>query len=246
MDLLTFVGIVFGSFAIILGQFLEGGHIGSLVNGPALLIVLGGTIGAVMIETPFCVFKRSMKIIIWIFLPPKIDLQGQIDKLVTWSYVARQQGLLSLESAMELEEDELAKKGLSLLVDGGGANIIRTVLKLELENKMDYELQAAKVFESMGGYAPTIGIIGAVLGLIHVMNNLSDPGKLGSGIAVAFVATIYGVGMANLFLLPLANKLHQIIINQNKYGEMLIEGLVGISEGENPKLIELKLKGYNK
>jgi chemotaxis protein MotA len=157
---------------------------------------------------------------------------------------ARKEGLLGLESVADLERDDYARKGLQLLVDGAEPEAIRSILEVDLYNQEGRDIQAAKVFESMGGYAPTIGIIGAVMGLIHVMGNLADPSKLGSGIAVAFVATIYGVGFANLLLLPIASKIKAVALRQSRYREMLLEGILSIAEGENPRSIELKLQGF--
>lgn len=158
--------------------------------------------------------------------------------------VARKEGLLGLEAVADAEPDPYARKGLQLLVDGAEPESIRSILEVDLYTQEARDIQAAKVFESMGGYAPTIGIIGAVMGLIHVMGNLADPSMLGSGIAVAFVATIYGVGFANLLLLPMGNKLKSIALRQSRYREMLLEGILSIAEGENPRSIELKLQGF--
>jgi chemotaxis protein MotA len=158
--------------------------------------------------------------------------------------VARKEGLLGLENAADKERDLFIRKGMQLLVDGSEPEVIRAVLEVELDIREQRDIQAAKVFEGMGGYSPTIGIIGAVMGLIHVMQNLADPSKLGSGIATAFVATIYGVGLANLFLLPFGNKMKTLALNKSQYREMLIEGIVSIAEGENPRNIESKLQGY--
>ncbi|MBX9755849.1 MAG: flagellar motor protein, partial [Pseudomonadaceae bacterium] len=190
------------------------------------------------------VLKRSGVVIRWIFLPPKIDLPGGIARVVGWSMTARKEGLLGLESVADLEQDDYARKGLQLLVDGAEPEAIRSILEVDLYTQEGRDIQAAKVFESMGGYAPTIGIIGAVMGLIHVMGNLADPSKLGSGIAVAFVATIYGVGFANLLLLPIASKIKAVALRQSRYREMLLEGILSIAEGENPRSIELKLQGF--
>ena len=185
-----------------------------------------------------------MGILRWIFFPPRIDLIGGINRVVGWSMVARKEGLLGLESVADAEPDPYARKGLQLLVDGAEPESIRSILEVDLYTQEARDIQAAKVFESMGGYAPTIGIIGAVMGLIHVMGNLADPSMLGSGIAVAFVATIYGVGFANLLLLPAGNKLKSIALRQSRYREMLLEGILSIAEGENPRSIELKLQGF--
>ena len=244
MDVLSLIGIVLAFVAILGGNYLEGGHVGALVNGPAALIVIGGTLGAAFLQAPVHVLKRSGVVVRWIFLPPKIDLPAGIARVVSWSMTARKEGLLGLESVADLERDDYARKGLQLLVDGAEPEAIRSILEVDLYTQEGRDIQAAKVFESMGGYAPTIGIIGAVMGLIHVMGNLADPSKLGSGIAVAFVATIYGVGFANLLLLPIASKIKAVALRQSRYREMLLEGILSIAEGENPRSIELKLQGF--
>lgn len=244
MDVLTLIGIILAFVAIIGGNFLEGGHLGALLNGPAALIVLGGTLAACLLQTPMSAFKRAIQIFIWILFPPRIDLAGGIDRVVSWSLTARKEGLLGLESVADGEPDPYSRKGLQLLVDGAEPEAIRGILEVDFLTQESRDIQAAKVFESMGGYAPTVGIIGAVMGLIHVMGNLADPNQLGSGIAVAFVATIYGVASANLILLPVANKLKAVAIRQSRYREMLLEGLLSIAEGENPRSIELKLQGF--
>lgn len=244
MDLLTIIGIVLGFGSILFGQFLEGGHVSSLVNGPAVLIVLGGSIGAVMVQTPMNIFLRSLRILSWMFFPPKVQAAESIEKIVNWSNIARKEGLLGLEAVVEAEDDIFAKKGLQLLVDGSEPDVIRSIMEVELDTKEHRDVQAAKVYEGMGGYCPTIGIIGAVLGLIHVMQNLADPSALGSGIATAFVATIYGVGLSNLLLIPIGNKLKALVQVQTQSRSMIVEGLISIAEGENPRNIETKLQGY--
>ena len=180
----------------------------------------------------------------WTFFPPKVHNTEVIAKLVSWSNIARKEGLLGLENIEEAEQDPFTRKGLQLLVDGSEPENIRNILEVEITTKEHYDIQAARIFESMGGYSPTIGIIGAVMGLIQVMGNLSDPSKLGSGIAVAFVATIYGVGAANLLFIPIANKLKNIVHTQSQFREMVVEGMVSIAEGENPRNIETKLFGF--
>ncbi|MEJ2344750.1 MAG: flagellar motor protein [Gammaproteobacteria bacterium] len=244
MDILTIVGVVVAIGAIIGGNMLEGGHVESLMQLTAFIIVLGGTLGAILVQTPMSVFFRALRILLWLVFPPKLKAQEAIEKIVSWSNIARKEGLLGLESITETEEDAFARKGLQLLVDGSEPETIRGILEVELATKEHGDTQSAKVFESMGGYSPTIGILGAVMGLIHVMNNLADPSKLGGGIAVAFVATIYGVGSANLFFLPMSNKLKSVIHDQTQFREMVIEGIISIAEGENPRNIESKLQGY--
>ena len=244
MDVLSLIGVILAFVAILGGNYLEGGHVGALLNGPAALIVIGGTLGAAFLQAPLNVLKRSGVVVRWIIIPPAIDLAGGIARVVGWSMTARKEGLLGLEPLADIEPDNYARKGLQLLVDGAEPEAIRSILEVDLYTQEGRDIQAAKVFESMGGYAPTIGIIGAVMGLIHVMGNLADPSKLGSGIAVAFVATIYGVGFANLLLLPIANKIKAIAMRQSRYREMLLEGILSIAEGENPRSIELKLQGF--
>jgi len=244
MDFLSIVGLLVGISAILFGQYLEGGTISTLVNGPAMLIVLGGTLGAVMLQSPFPIFMRSVRMSTWVFVAPKHQMEKTIDKIVSWSNIARKEGLLGLENIEESEQNLFARKGLQLLIDGSEPENIRSILDVEIETKERFDLQAAKIFESMGGYSPTIGIIGAVLGLIQVMGNLSDPSKLGNGIAVAFVATIYGVGAANLLFIPIANKLKNLVAEQVQYRDMIVEGMVSIAEGDNPRNIETKLLGY--
>ncbi|MDD1508435.1 flagellar motor protein [Pseudomonas sp. CNPSo 3701] len=244
MDVLSLIGVILAFVAILGGNFLEGGHASALLNGPAALIVIGGTLGAALLQTPVAVFKRAVSILRWIFVPPRIDLAGGIDRVVNWSMTARKEGLLGLEAVADGESDPYARKGLQLLVDGAEPEAIRSILEVDLYTQESRDIQAAKFYECMGGYAPTIGIIGAVMGLIHVMGNLADPSLLGSGIAVAFVATIYGVAIANLLLLPIGNKLKSVAMRQSAYREMLLEGILSIGEGENPRSIELKLQGF--
>ncbi|MEB3735419.1 flagellar motor protein [Halopseudomonas pachastrellae] len=244
MDILSIIGVILAFVAIIGGNYLEGGHASALLNGPAALIVIGGTLGAAFIQTPLTVFKRALVILRWIVFPPSNRLREGISQVINWSTIARKEGLLGLESLADLEADPFARKGLQLLVDGSEPEALRSILEVELVNREHADLMAAKVYESMGGYSPTIGIIGAVMGLIHVMGNLADPSRLGAGIAVAFVATIYGVALANLFLLPVAAKLKAVVMQESKYREMMLEGLLSIAEGENPRSIEMKLEGF--
>lgn len=244
MDILSIIGILVSFSAVLLGTILDGGELGSLVNAPALVIVLGGTLGATLLQFPSAIFIKSMKMFWWVLKPNKMNLQGQINKIIKWSVLARKEGLLGLENEMPREKDPFSQKGLQLLVDGNEPEVIRDTLELELDSRENSDLQAARLYEAMGGYAPTIGILGAVMGLIHVMQNLTNPELLGQGIATAFVATIYGVGSANLIFLPVANKLKTHIFLATQAREMMVEGIVCIAEGENPRNIELKLNGY--
>lgn len=244
MDILSILGVILGFAALIGGNFLEGGTLSSLLNGPAALIVLGGTLGAAMLQTPKVHLKRALRIFPWIFRPPVNAFKGGIDQIVRWSTTARKRGLLGLEEIADAERDPFARKGLQLMVDGNEPEVIRRVMENELVLGEQRDHDAVRFYESMGGYSPTIGIIGAVMGLIHVMRNLADPEQLGPGIAVAFVATIYGVALANLFLLPVANKLRMCINERSHYRELMIEGIIAIADGENPRAIEMKLNGY--
>jgi chemotaxis protein MotA len=244
VDLISIAGLLLGVSAIVGGQILEGGHIGSLIQVTAFFIVIGGTMGAVMLQSTLPVFLNGMRLLKWVIVPPQAHPQELIEEILHWSNIARKGGLLALEPLIDDLSDPFKRKGLQMLVDGAEPDKIREALEVEIDTYEEHQRQAAKVWESAGGYAPTIGILGAVMGLIHVMENLSDPSKLGSGIAVAFVATIYGVGSANMLFLPVANKLKVLIGHQVTVREMLIEGLGSIANGENPRIIETKLQGY--
>jgi chemotaxis protein MotA len=244
MDILSIVGFVLAFVAIIGGSILKGSGVKALLGAAAFVIVVLGTVAAILLQTPLATFMRMLKIIGWVFKPPAADAHAIIEKLVEWSNIARKQGLLGLESAVEQEPDEFVKKGLQSLVDGGEPDAIRAVMEVELETRQHFDNAAAKVLEGMGIYAPTLGIIGAVMGLMAVMQNLNDPSKLGHGIAAAFIATIYGIGLANLFFLPMASKLKAIVQHQSQIRQMTIEGIIAIAQGENPRNIESKLKGY--
>ncbi len=244
MDILSIIGVVLALIAIIGGAILKGSSAGALVGSAAFVIVVVGTLAASLVQTPMSTFIRAWKIISWVFMPPAADPTAMIEKIVEWSNVARKQGLLGLEPAVEQEKDEFLKKGLQSLVDGGEPEAIRSSMEIQLDTMEHFDTQAAKVFESMGIYSPTLGIIGAVMGLMAVMQNLNDPSKLGHGIAAAFIATIYGIAFANLLFLPMSNKLKAVIHGQMQVRTMVIEGLIAIAQGENPRNIESKLQGY--
>jgi len=243
MDFLSVFGILVALAAVLLGQHLEGGHVGMLLNGPAILIVVGGTLGATMLQSPLPVFVRALAMLKWIIVPPRRELDKTHKELVQWSRIARKDGLLGLENIVRKVRNNFARKGLQLLIDGNDAEVIRETLELDSLAREMRDLQAARVYEGMGGYAPTLGILGAVIGLIHVMNNLSEPSLLGEGIAVAFVATIYGVGLANLMFIPAGNKLKALIREESREQEMIMVGMIAIAEGENPRIIDSRLQG---
>ena len=240
MDWLSLIGMMLGVAAIVLGNIAEGGLTSALINGPAAIIVFGGTFAAVLVQTPYSVLKQTMVRSFWLFFPPRYNLHDLLETLCQWGQTARKEGLMGLETIANVEPSLLAKKGLNLLADGQTPSAIRSSLELDLYKEEDAGMQAAHVYESLGGYAPTIGIIGAVLGLMQVLGKLSDPDLIGPGIATAFVATIYGVASANLFFLPLAQRLKHLIRQQYLYNELTIEGLVAIAEGEHPNSIRYR------
>jgi len=244
VDRLSFAGLVIAILAIYIGFSLDGGEIGALFELPAFIIVVGGTLGAVMLQSSFIQFTHALSLLKWVFFPPTYDVEQGIDDIVSWAEKARESGYLSLEEiALEIE-DSYTQKGLNSLVDGIDIEHFRNSLELDLDIYREHSLRSANVYEAMGGYSPTIGILGAVLGLIHAMSNLTQPDLLGQGIATAFIATIYGVGFANLLYLPIANKIRAIIHQQTMYREMISEGLIAIANGDNPHAIENRLSAF--
>jgi chemotaxis protein MotA len=244
MDILTLIGFVFAILAIVVGSILKGAGLKALVSGAAFMIVVVGTLAAIFIHTPLRVFRHGMRMFVWVIRPPAMNARALISRFVEWSQLARKQGLLGLEPSIEKELDPFVKKGLQLVVDGTEPEQIRAIMDVELSVREHADLGGAKVFEGMGIYSPTLGIIGAVLGLMAVMQNLADPSKLGAGIAAAFTATVYGIGLANLLFLPTSAKLKAIVAHQSQVREMMIEGFISIAMGESPRAIESKLLGY--
>ena len=244
MDILSIGGIVLAISAILGGQILEGGHPGSILQATAFIIVMGGTVGAVMVNYPMAIFMKAIGNAKMVFFNAHVDTKATIAKIVELATLSRKQGLLALEGQLKTMEDPFLKKGVQLVVDGTEAKAIREILEVEVEVFEEQNNLTGKVYESLGGYSPTVGIIGAVLGLIHVMENLADPSKLGGGIATAFVATVYGVGAANLFFLPMGGKIKLKTKELVLARTVVIEGLVSLAQAENPKMIEEKLNGY--
>ena len=244
MDIATIIGIVLALGSILGGQVLEGGHPGSIIQLTAFVIVMGGTLGAICVQNPLSVVLKGVSLLKLSLKDSKHDNKGTIMTIIELANVSRKQGLLALEGKLKDIHDPFFRKGVQLIVDGTDPKAVHEILEIDVEFQEEEGLKAAKVWEAAGGYAPTIGIIGAVLGLIHVMENLADPSKLGSGIAVAFVATVYGVGAANLFFLPLASKLKFKLKEEAASRVMIIMGLVGLAQGENPRLLQEKLEGY--
>ena len=244
MDAIGIIGFLIALAALLVGQHLEGGQWESLANLPAFIIVFGGTLGAVIVETPYYALNRAISILKWVIYPPSRSKNQITKNLVAWSRIARKEGFLALEGMTSKAHDPFTAKGLQMLVDGHDAEVIKDVLEQEIDSREDMDRAAANVYESMGGYSPTIGIIGAVLGLIQVLGNLTEPDKLGAGIAVAFIATVYGIAFANFLFLPIAKRLQSIIIQESSHREMILEGILSISRGENPRHLEEKLKSF--
>lgn len=244
MDFTTIGGLIFGIATILVGQALEGGHAGSLVQGAAAVIVFGGTIGATAVAFPMRDFLRGLKMGAMALKDKGHDLAPLMQQIVELAGVARRDGVLALEQRLAGIEDPFLKRAVGFLVDGVDATVAREALEAEIAAAYDEGVVGAKVYEAAGGYAPTVGILGAVLGLIHVMENLSDPSKLGSGIATAFVATVYGVGAANLFFLPMGTKLKRKMVLERERKTLIAEGVLAIQQGLNPRVLEEKLKAY--
>ncbi len=244
MDFATLGGLIFSLGCILGGQALEGGHAGSLMQLTAFIIVLGGTIGAVSVGSPPALIKDGAAMIKLALFPPKDDTAKLTGELLELATLARKEGVLALEPKLAELEDPFFKRALQMIVDGVDRAVTRDILEADAIHAAKSELAAAKLWEQAGGYSPTVGILGAVLGLIHVMENLSDPSKLGGGIATAFVATVYGVGTANLFFLPVANKLKLRIQNAKDRKILVIEAALGIQEGLPTSVLAEKLTSY--
>lgn len=246
MDWGSLAGIVLALGGILVGQVLEGGHLRSLVQPAAFIIVMVGTIGAVILQSGLPVFVRGVVMARHIFTPVDEDNSAIQSEMVHWSMVARREGFLQLEQYIDHVKDPFIRQGLRYIVDGVDPIKMRDLLEEEITSWEARERAAARIWEAAGGYSPTIGILGAVLGLIHVMENLSDPSKLGAGIAVAFVATVYGVGFANLIFLPVGNRLKMMIGQEVRKREMLTEAFFMMAAGENPRMIEERMKIFQK
>jgi len=244
MDKGTIGGIVLAGGAILLGLILEGGKIGQILQPTAALIVFGGTLGAVLVQFPLNVVLIAGAGLANVIFEPKSDALSVIKEIVKIAHQARKEGIVSLDRDLGKIENPFLKKSLMLAIDGTEPAELRKMMELELEKQAEYEEDVPKVFESAGGFSPTIGIIGAILGLIQVMQHLDNIDEVGRGIAVAFVATVYGVGLANLILLPCAGKLRIRIREAQIAREMMLEGVISILEGLNPRVIETKLNGF--
>lgn len=244
MDKTTVPGIAFSIGMILLGQKLEGGHAGSLLQLTAFMIVVGGTIGAVLVSYPLAEVLAGVKAFKIALQEKPNDMVSLMQQLVELATIARRDGVLALEGKMNEIQDPFLKRSLGFLVDGVEASVARNTLETEIEVEAEEGNVSAKLWGDFGALCPTVGVLGAVLGLIHVMENLDNPSALGPGIAVAFVATVYGVGVANLIALPVSNKIKRKISLEKERKVLIAEGVLSIQEGLNPRILEEKLKSF--
>ncbi len=244
MDIFAVIGCFLGIGLILLGQAMEGGNIGQLLQITAAFIVLGGTSGAIVLSFPMPTIQSAIAMLHDVFFPPQSDYEGLVTEIGGFATKARKEGIIALEKEANNASDALLALGLGAVADGTDPTLVRDMMENQLNQLEAKVANAAKVYESFGGYSPTLGIIGAVMGLIQVMQNLSDPSKLGAGIAVAFVATIYGLFAANLVMIPLGTRIKFIYQKVFLYKEMIIEGVLSIQAGESPVLIERKLRSF--
>lgn len=244
MDLASIIGVILGMVAILGGNALEGGHLDSLMQLTAALIVLGGTFGAVLYSNSIHDIKVGLRYFGKTFFDSHTDMKKNLDEIIQCAQIAKKESILSLEKRLNTIENDFFRDAISTVIDGIDPVMVRDIFETRMQKEEEEIAAGAKVWTDAGGFAPTIGIIGAVLGLIHVMNNLSDPSKLGPGIAVAFVATVYGVGSANLFFLPAGNKIKKKAHHHVAERQALLEGALMIGAGINPKVVERKLRAY--
>lgn len=244
MDRATILGLILGFGGILLGNYFEGGHVASLVQSTAFIIVMTGTFGAVLVSNKSKDIRLGMKLFRQCFQEQSLDYDVPIKEIVDCARMAKKESPLALEAKLSQLRSPMLKEVLRNVIDGVDNKLTRQVFENIIQKEEQRLLSAGKIWIDAGGFAPTIGIIGAVLGLIHVMGNLSDTSKLGTGIAVAFVATVYGVGFANLVFLPVGNKIKKNIQEISKHKHMILDGALMIGAGLNPHLIEQKLISY--
>jgi chemotaxis protein MotA len=244
MDKGSIGGVLLAVVGILAGLIMEGGNLGQILQPTAALIVFGGTLGAILLQFPLPTVLNAFKSLAHVFSAPRKENNEVLTMLLAFANKARRQGVVSLDADLKMVQDPFLKRSLMLAVDGTEPAELRKIMRVSLDSAMDSEEQLPMVFESAGGFSPTIGILGAVLGLIQVMQHLDNMQEVGRGIAVAFVATIYGVGIANLFFLPFAGKMRIRIRDTQQRREMMLEGVVSILEGMNPRMLEVKLGGF--
>jgi len=244
MDLLSLIGLLIAAVAIVGGFLIEGGSLDVLFNGPALLIVFGGIFGAAMVQSQVSIFSHAMKLMMWAIFPPRLGARRMIKKIIEWSNIARKEGLLGLETIAETESDVFARKGLQLLVDGNDPEVIKRVLQVEINSKQQYDNHATTIVESMGRYSVFAGILAAVIGLMQTTHENLPPEALRAGIEAALIGLVYGFCFAQFVFVPCARKLKYLVAAQAQIQDMLLEGVLSIAEGENPRNIETKLQGF--
>jgi chemotaxis protein MotA len=244
MDKASIGGVLLAIAGIVAGLLLEGGNLGQILQPTAALIVFGGTLGAVLLQFPLTTVIAAFRSLGHVFAAPRRQNDELIRLLMSFANKARRQGVVSLDADLQAIQDPFLKRSLMLAVDGTEPSDLRKIMRVSLDSTIEHEERLPMVFESAGGFSPTIGILGAVLGLIQVMQHLDDMQAVGRGIAVAFVATIYGVGLANLFFLPFAGKMRIRIHDGQQRREMMLEGVISILEGMNPRMLEVKLAGF--
>jgi chemotaxis protein MotA len=240
----TLSGIVIALFGIAFGLYLDGGKVGQMLQPTAALIVFGGTLGAVMVQFPFSVVIQAIKQLKQVFVPAADPAAQLIEDLTRYAVRARRNGLVSLDADLEMIADPFLRKAMTLAVDGTHSTELRETMELEMDREVDREELIPKVFDAAGGFAPTIGILGAIIGLIQVMQRLQNINEVGQGIAVAFVATIYGVGSANILFLPCAGRMKILMRRKQVLRELMLDGVISIVERANPRVLEAKLNVY--
>ena len=244
MDKASIGGVLLAVVGIVAGLLLEGGNLGQIFQPTAAMIVFGGTLGAVLLQFPLSTVIEAFRRLVHVFFQPREQQMKLIELLVGFANKARRSGVVSLDADLQTIEEPFLRQALTLAVDGTEPSELRKIMSLSLDTRSEGEDRVPAVFESAGGFSPTIGILGAVLGLIQVMQHLDKIEEVGKGIAVAFVATIYGVGAANLFFLPAAGKLRIRVREEHQRREMMLEGVISILEGINPRMLEVKLSGF--
>ena len=240
----TAIGIGVGFFGLLMGAMMEGTSVPAFFNISALLIILGGTGGVTLAGTSMGQFKKIPALYKIAMSPPVLDMRGRVALLVKFAEMARREGLLALDDELQSVDDEFTKKGMQLVVDGTDPELVREILEIEMDAMAARHALGAQPFEKAGGFAPTMGIIGTVMGLVHVLENLSRPATLGPSISSAFIATLYGVGSANVIFLPIANKLKYLSSQEQELRMMTLEGILAIQAGDNPRVVESKLMSY--
>ncbi|MDR3563797.1 MAG: flagellar motor protein [Negativicutes bacterium] len=244
MDITTLLGLIVGIGGLLIAVLLEGGHLSSLISLPAFVMIAGGTLGATAIGFTMEELKNIPVLLRIAFREESHDIGQLISTLVGFAEKARREGLLALEEDLAVLEDKFLRKGMQLVIDGTDAELVRSIMETELAFIQERHHKGASIFEAAGGYAPTMGIIGTVMGLVHVLGNLKDTDSLGPAIATAFLATLYGIFSANIFFPPIAGKLKNRSSHQVLVYEVTLEGILSVQAGDNPRIVEEKLEAF--